>query len=119
MANVFETLISTGIGTSVTNVGQTAGTAGSTGVVAASKQETIIGMTLANVTGGAINVDVQYYNGSTTSYLIKNAPIPSGSSLVPIGGDQKIVLTVGDAIRVTSDTAASVDVTMSILRQDI
>ena len=39
MANVFETLISTSIGTSVTNVGQTAGTAGATGVTAASNKK--------------------------------------------------------------------------------
>jgi hypothetical protein len=47
--------------------------------------------------------------------LIKEAPVPSGGSIVIIGGDQKVVLEVGDSIKIKSDTAASVDVVMSIL----
>ena len=114
MANVFETIVSSGIGTANTNVGGSPGT--QTRVTAASTTETIIGLTLGNKTASAINVDVEYHNGTHGTFLIKGAPIPSGSSLVPIGGDQKIVLTTGDSIRVKSDTLNSVDATMSILQ---
>jgi hypothetical protein len=48
-------------------------------------------------------------------YLVKAAPIPVGGALVVIGGDQKVVMEPGDAIKVTSDTAASADVVLSHL----
>jgi hypothetical protein len=48
-------------------------------------------------------------------YLVKAAPVPVGGSLVVVGGDQKVVLEPGDAIKVTSDTASSADVVLSHL----
>ena len=35
---------------------------------------------------------------------------------IVIGGDQKIVLTTGDAIKVSANTASSVDAVMSVLQ---
>ena len=46
--------------------------------------------------------------------LVKDAPIPTGASLKVIDG-QKLVLETGDYIRLTSDTATSADVVLSIL----
>jgi hypothetical protein len=108
MANVFETFTSRGIGTSLAEVGAH--------TVAASTTETIIGLTLANKSAAAVNVTVTYSDGASNTHIIKDAPIPSGSSLVPIGGDQKLVLTTGDAIKVSANTASSVDVVMSVLQ---
>jgi hypothetical protein len=48
-------------------------------------------------------------------FLIKDAPIPVGGTLVPVGGDQKVVLLNTDVLKVQSDTANSVDTTLSIL----
>ena len=48
-------------------------------------------------------------------FLKPDAPIPVGGSLVVVGGDQKVVLEPGDAIKVTSDTASSADVVLSHL----
>ena len=48
-------------------------------------------------------------------FLIKDAPIPVGGTLVPIGGDQKVVLQATDVIKVQSDTANSADTILSIL----
>ena len=48
-------------------------------------------------------------------FLVKAAPIPVGGALVVVGGDQKVVMEPGDAIKVTSDTAASADVVLSHL----
>jgi len=109
MANVFETFTSRGVGTSLTAVG--------THTVGAGTTETIIGLTVSNVTGAAVNVNVVYNDGSNDTYIVKDAPVPSGGALTPIGGDQKIVLTVGDSLKVSSNTASSVDAVMSLLQQ--
>lgn len=109
MANVFETFTSRGVGNSLTAVG--------THTVAAGTTETIIGLTVSNVTGSAVSVNVVYNDGSNDTFIVKNAPVPSGGALTPIGGDQKIVLTVGDSLKVSSNTASSIDAVMSLLQQ--
>ena len=48
-------------------------------------------------------------------HLIKDAPVPSGGSIVIVGGDQKVVLEATHSVKVSSNTASSVDVVMSIL----
>jgi hypothetical protein len=61
-------------------------------------------------------VDAQVTNSDGDDvYLIKAAPVPVGSSLVVVGGEQKVVLEASDTITVTSNTASSADVAMSIL----
>jgi len=83
--------------------------------VGASTEVTVIGLDLANTTASQILVDVTLNDGTNDTYLIKQAPIPSGGSLVVVGGDQKVVLETNDSIKVKSDTATSVDAVMSIL----
>lgn len=84
-------------------------------------ETTIIGMSIANITTSQVTVDVKIESDTsdtetnTNVFLIKDAPIPVGSTLVPIGGDQKIVLLNTDVLKVQSDTANSVDTTLSIL----
>lgn len=82
----------------------------------ASTETTIIGLTIANIASSQITVDVKLENSDGDNvFLIKDAPIPTGSSFVPVGGDQKIVLEASDVLKVQSDTANSADTTMSIL----
>ncbi len=78
---------------------------------------TIIGLTLSNVTDGTIKADVRLYDSSATAhyYIIKDAEIFTGGSLVIVGGDQKVVLETGDIIKVTSDTASSIDTVISYM----
>jgi len=77
---------------------------------------TIIGMNLANITSSAITADVTLLNnGGDSCYLVKDAPIPIGSSLVAVGGDQKVVMNAADVIKVSSSAATSIDVALSIL----
>lgn len=83
--------------------------------VGASTEVTVIGLDLSNTTASQILVDVTLNDGTNDTYLIKQAPIPSGGSLVVVGGDQKVVLETNDSIKVKSDTATSVDAVMSIL----
>jgi hypothetical protein len=111
MANAFKSKTDTGVGTSPATI--------YTGPSAT--ETTIIGLTVANIHTSQIEVNVQLDASTRTSgaedsvYLIKNAPIPVGSSLVVVGGDQKVVVEPGDTIKVTSNTATSADVAMSIL----
>ena len=106
MANAFKNRTLRAVGTSPVDVGA---------VVAASTQTTLIGMTLANITSGVISVTVTLNDGSNTTNIVKDAPIPTGGSLIVVGGDQKIVLMEEDKITVTSNTASSCDVIMSFL----
>ena len=87
--------------------------------VATSTTTTVIGLTLANRTAGPITADAMHNdrtgaNGKDT-YLIKSAPIPSGGSLVVVGGDQKVVLQNAHSVKCVSNTAVSLDVIMSVL----
>jgi len=107
MANSFKRKLSRSIGTSLTAVGSY--------TVGASTEVTIIGLDIANRTASQVLVDVTLNDGSNDTYLIYQAPIPSGGSLALIGGDQKVVLETNDSIKVKSDTASSVDAVMSIL----
>jgi hypothetical protein len=107
MANTFKRKLSRSIGTSLTAVDSY--------VVPSSTATTVIGLAVANVTASQVIVDATVNDGSNDTYLIKSAPIPSGGTLVIIGGDQKVVLETLDSIKIKSNTAASVDVVMSIL----
>ena len=108
MANSFKNRTLRQVGTSPIDVGAD---------VDANTQTTLIGMTLANVTSGVISVTVQLINtdGPVITHIVKDAPIPTGGSLIVVGGDQKIVLLEEDKITITSNTADSVDVVMSFL----
>jgi hypothetical protein len=107
MANTFNRKLSRNVGTSLTAVGSY--------TVGSSTKTVIVGLTLANVSGSSINVDATVNDGSNDYYIIKNAPIAAGGSLVVVGGDQKIVLNTSDSIKVKSDTASSLDAIMSIM----
>ena len=86
-----------------------------------STETTIIGMSIANISSSQILVDVKIESNTSDTetnsnvFLIKDAPVPSGGTLVPIGGDQKVVLLATDVLKVQSDTANSADTTLSIL----
>jgi len=109
MANLFRTFTANNIATSLTTVGS---------YNSGNNTATIIGLTLSNTTNTAVLVDVAHKSNTATTYIVKNAPITAGSSLVPIGGDQKIVLH-GEEIQVSANTASSVDVVMSLLIQTV
>ena len=66
-------------------------------------------------TGVQVSVRVVDSSTSTTAHLVKNAPVPQGSSLKVIDG-QKIVLEPGDSIEVKCETEdESVDVIASLV----
>ena len=75
--------------------------------------DTIIGISVANIVGSTINVDVYINDGSDNIYLVKTAPIPSGGALQLLDGGAKVVVQSGDRMYVVSDTASSADVWVS------
>lgn len=79
--------------------------------VASGQEAVVIGLNLANVTTSQIKVTV-LIAGAT---VVKNAPIPAGSALSALDG--KIIMEAADTCVVTSDTAASCDVILSVLEQ--
>tara|TARA_E500000318_G_C3396592_1_gene148107 strand:+ start:83 stop:409 length:327 start_codon:yes stop_codon:yes gene_type:complete len=79
----------------------------------ADSYDTIVGISLANVTASGINVSVYINDGANDIYLVKDAPIPQGSQLQVLDGGAKYVVQTGDALKVVSDTASSVDVWVS------
>ena len=107
MANTFYNKLSANVGVSLTAVGSYTVGSGNTAVV--------LGLTVCNTSGSTVNADVTIYNGSVDFYIVKDAPISAGGALVPIGGDQKIVLQAGHSIRVASDAATSLDAILSIM----
>jgi hypothetical protein len=107
MANTFKRELSRGIGTSAEKIG--------TYTVSANTTAVIIGLTVTNTSGSAISANVFLNNGSANTSILTNAPVSSGSSLVVVGGDQKVVLMTGDSIYVQSSAASSVDAVMSIM----
>ena len=84
-------------------------------ILTATTVSTIIGLSIANVTTGMITASVKLTSGATTAYLIKDAPVMPGGSLVVMGGDQKTVLAASDVLKVITSTASSADVVCSYL----
>ena len=82
--------------------------------------DAIVGIRMANVITSQITVDcfvrTAAAGGSDLDvYLIKNAPIPSGSSLELIDGGSKIVLQNGDQLFVKSNPADSLNCYVSFV----
>lgn len=101
MANVFKNYTSASVGTSPVT----------TYTVPSATVAVTIGLTISNTTTSQIEVDVQ----CAGVYVVKGAPIPAGSGLSVLDG--KIILEATDTVVVTSDTATSADVILSVLEQ--
>ena len=104
MAQDFERTLTKDIDASLTDIRATS-----------NSDDAIVGIRLVNTTTSTINADVAITDSSNsvTAYLIKNAPIPTGSSLELIDGGAKIVLQSGDKLRAKSDATNSMDVVVS------
>tara|TARA_B100000945_G_C20409062_1_gene611627 strand:- start:446 stop:778 length:333 start_codon:yes stop_codon:yes gene_type:complete len=109
MANTFKNKGMASIGTSNTTVY----------TCPSSTTSTIIGMTVANRSGSNITVSVMVYDNSanTTYFIVSGATVPTGGSLVVVGGDQKIVLEASDLVQVNASASSSADAFVSVLEQ--
>jgi len=107
MASIFKSDVAAAVGTAPATV------------KTATKQTTLIGLSVCNVTGAGVNVDVKIWkSGVTQIFIVKNVPVPVGGTLVVIGGDQKVVLENTDLLKVNSDVTGSLDVVCSYLEID-
>lgn len=75
----------------------------------ADSYDTVVGISVANITGSSVLADVYINDGANDIYLVKEAPIPSGGALQVLDGGAKFVVQSGDALKVKSDTASSLD----------
>ena len=104
MAQNFRRYIERAIGTSATDIPDGANF---------DSYDTIVGINLANIVAQQITVSVYISNSGNNYYIIKDAPIPAGSSLQILDGGAKFVVQSGDRLNIVSDTASSVDVVVS------
>ena len=105
MANTFKLKTKANVGVSTSNVY----------VVPSATTTVVIGVTLANTTGSSINVGVGVTRASTDDVnLMKNVPIPQGSSFEFMAGN-KVVLETTDTLTAESDVSNSLDVALTIM----
>ena len=91
-----------------------------TNVVTAGGTSTLIILSIlvSNKTGSSANTNIYLVpNTGDAAFLIKNAPVPAGSSLEMISGS-KIIMNASDVLRASSDTATALDITISYLEQN-
>ena len=94
-----------------------AGTPDTLYTVPSSTTTVVIGLTLANVHTSQVTASVTVIdssNSNETSHVIKDAPIPVGSSLEIMSGN-KIILEASDIIKVDCSVADKVSATLSIM----
>ena len=108
MANEFRCRTLTGVGTSAVTLYNTPD----------GKTSIMLELDIANTTTNVVEASVEILDASVSSsawrFLVKNAPVPAGGTLMVIAG-QKIVLEAADAVRVTSSAANVMDVVAAIL----
>ena len=79
----------------------------------ANSYDTVVGISVANVTASAVTASVYINDGTNDIYLVKDAPIPAGSALQVLDGGAKFVVQSGDALKVVSSAASSLDIWVS------
>lgn len=105
MASTFKNYFTQNIGT--TNTAIYTSPAGS--------NSTVIGISMCNITGQTISGSIFVSSSGANTFMVKGCTLTIGSALVPVGGDQKLVLEGGDAIYVYSNTANAIDTIVSVL----
>ena len=83
----------------------------------ASTETTIIGLNVANILTTSITITVELYDGGgvTPTHIVKDAIVPVGSSLVAVGGDQKIVMNATDILKIKGSATDCCDAVLSVL----
>ena len=111
MANTFKS-------DTKTNVVTDAVSSTNTNIVTCGGSATIVLLSIlvSNTTGASAQVDVFLVTAGDDVHLIRNAPVPAGSSLELISGS-KIIMESSDVLRVNAGTASALDVSVSYLEQ--
>ena len=106
MPNVFKNYFVNNVGTSNTLIY----------TAPSGAQTTIIGISMCNITTQTIqgSIFVAPYT-ATNTFMIKGCSLTIGSAMVPVGGDQKLVLEANDSIYMYSNTSNAIDAIVSVL----
>ena len=79
-----------------------------------STRSTIIGISLANTTKGAVSVNILIKDdGSSEGFYLKDILIPPKSSLKPLGPAEKLILAPVNQLLLQSNKTNSVDAVIS------
>mgnify|MGYP001383267676 CR=1 FL=1 len=77
----------------------------------------LLSILVSNKSGSSADVDIYLVtNSGDDVYLVRNAPVPAGSSLEVISGS-KIIMESSDVLRARADTATALDLSISFLDQ--
>lgn len=83
--------------------------------VPGSTTATLLGVSLANKTANVMTANVWITRSGTRYYIAANTTIYPGSTFVPIGGDQKMVMVASDTFSVSASVNAASDIILSAL----
>lgn len=112
MANTFKVdtksnLLTDAVSSATTNITSV----GSTATVI------LLSVLVSNTGSSSANVDIYLVtNTGDDVYLVRNAPVPAGSSLELISGS-KVILESLDVLRARSSAATTLDISVSYLEQ--
>jgi hypothetical protein len=96
------------------HIARATGTSGAT-LYTAGGDDAVVSIRLVNIHSAAIAVDCFVTTGGNDYYLIKGVSIPAASSLELIDGGSRFILESGDALKVDTDTASSLDTWVSVI----
>lgn len=65
------------------------------------KSATIFGLTVANTSAYPGKVSIRVGTTGSLKYLVKDAPLEVGGTLIAVGGSHKVVLTAAQKVEVT------------------
>ena len=106
MANTFKSVTSGSIGTTLTDVY----------TCPAATTTIILGASMANIDNNPIGGSIKLAKSGSLDdvFIVKQAPVPVGSTVEVMSGN-KVVLQNADVLQFQSDTASSLDATISLL----
>ena len=84
-------------------------------LITAGDFDAVIGIRICNVTTSTVLASCQIVNGGNDHFIAKNVSIPPNSAIELIQGGAKIVLDSTNTLEAVSDTASSLDVTLSYI----
>ena len=110
MANTFKLTSNAGLTTSLVDQY----------TVPSSTTSIVVGMSVSNTSANSITVDIKIVSdtgSNENAYLVKGAPVPSGSSLEIMSGI-KLVLQATDKIQALASTTGVADLLISYMEID-
>ena len=84
-------------------------------LVVGGNYDAVIGIRICNTSASTVLASCQIVNGGNDHFIAKNVSVPPNSAIELIQGGAKIVLDSTNTLEAVSDTASSLDVTVSYI----